>query len=274
MPTNYLKPIIAALLIATQAILLNNLVVKHKLSRALSTIPAALFVLYACFALESEIFHPALVANLFALLSLGSLFKIYKKHAPVATIFNSGFYMTMAAVFYPPYVVYLVLLILGLFSLRNLSVKESLQLLLGSLAPFYLGGVYFYFSGKLPVLVEHFYMNLSLPWRHAEFSFLSLIKVEFVLIVIMALIFFSNNAMKKKKYDAIKKIELSYWMLLLSTITVFLSSTLSEGHLLVASIPIGIISGLYMESKPNAIIKAFLFILLIASFVAFQLQVV
>jgi len=273
-PTNLVKPVLSALLIILQALLLNHLVIKHKLSRALSTIPAAIFVLFSCFVLEPIIFHPALFANLFALLSLASLFKIYKKHLPVATIFNSGFYMTIASLIYPPYLIFLILLILGLFSLRNLSIKESLQLLIGCLAPIYFASVYFYFSGNFSLLTDHFYSNLSLPWKDIDFNLLLFTKVALTLITIIALVLYSNSAMKKKKYDAIKKIELSYWMLFLSLGSLFFTQVLSNSHLLLSSIPIAILGGLYMESKSNSITKEFLFILCIGVFIAFQVGII
>jgi len=272
-PQNILLPVLSAFLIIAQALYLNHLVIKHKLSRALSTIPAAIFVLYAVTCLEPVIFHPILLANLFALLSLGCLFKIYKKHLPLVSIFNSGLYMTIAMLIYPAYHIFLLLLILGLFSLRNLSIKEVLQLLFGCMAPLYFVAVYFFYTGNLALPFEHFSSNLSLPWSGVSYGVVFL-KVGIVLLLILAILFFSTNVVKKKKYDAIKKIELSYWMLFLTLFTLFLTKQASDSHLLIASIPITIIGGLYMESKSNTIFKEFLFLLFLGGFVVLQLGIV
>ncbi len=272
-PQNIFLVIFSAILIIVQALYLNHLVIKHKLSRALSTIPAAIFVLYAVTSLEPVIFHPALLANLFAMLSIGSLFRIYKRHLPIASIFNSGLYMTIAMLIYPPYFVFLILLVLGLVSLRNLSLKEVLQLSLGCMAPLYFAAVYFFYTGSLALPLEHFSNNLNLPWSGVSLG-LVFLKVGIVLLLIVTLLFYSANAMKKKKFDAIKKIELSYWMLFLTLFSLFFTSQVSDSHLMVASIPVAIIGGLYMESKDNKIYKEFLFILLLGGLIAFQLGIV
>jgi len=266
--------ILAIALISLQAILVNRLVVKHKLSIVLSTIPGALFIIYSVTILEPEILHPILVANTLLVLSIGSLFKIYKKHLPVASIFNAGCYLAIASLFYAPYLCYSVVLLLGLFSLRTLELKEVLQLLTGLVAPFFLIGVFFFYCGKLNLLGEHFLGNLALPWTEFDFDPKTWIKPVTVMLATGVLVLMNNVNKKKRKFDAIKKIELCYWMLLVSVLSLFLVNGISIQHLLIVSVPIGILGGLLMETKPNSLIKEFIFLLLVAAFLAFQFDVI
>jgi len=177
-------------------------------------------------------------ANLFFILGMGSLFGIYKKHLPIATIFNSGLFIAIAALIYPPYIIFTLVLILGLLSLRNLEIREFLQMLSGVLTPIFLIGVYFFYKGELHLVSQHFLGNMALPWKNAALDIFTWTKPLLVIITIVFLILFNSSNKKKKKFDAIKKIELCYWLLLLSLFSLFFKDGLTENHLIIVSVPI------------------------------------
>lgn len=270
----FVEVLFAIILIVSQAILLNDIVIKHKLSRALSTIPGAMFVLLSSTILVSEIFHPVLLANLFFLFSLQSLFKIYKRHQPIVTIFNAGLFMAMAAIVYPPYLIFIVILLLGLISLRNIELRETLQMAVGVLAPFYLLGVFLFFKGSLKDMLYNITSHSGIPWTDWEWTAENLAKPLMFLLLILVAIIFNNSLQKKKKFDAIKKIELCNWMLLLSFFSIFLMKDLGDAHLMILATPLAILSGLIMENKNNSVVKEFIFLILIAVHGAFVLGVV
>jgi len=268
----YTRIIIAIVLIALQAIIVNDIVIRHKLSRALSTIPGAMYVILSVIILEPVGFHPVLLANLFCILSLASLFNIYKKHLPIATIFNSGFLMMVAALIYPPYIIYTIVLIIGLMSLRSLELRELLQLITGLLTPLYLLVVYMNMSGAADQVLLHFSGSLTLPWQDmagvsdTPEGLFTLGKIGLLIIIILASIAFHNSVKKKKKFDAIKKIELAYWMIFVSIFGAFLSREFSSTFFMIVTTPLAIVSGLIMESKENSVLKEFIFLVLIACF--------
>ncbi len=277
--SSYLKISLTIILVLIQAYLVNDIVLKHKFSRVLSTIPGALFILFSAYALEPLMLHPILIANLFSILSIRSLFKIYKKHRPIATIFNCGFFMMVAALIYPTYIIFILLLLLGILSLRNLEIREFLQLIGGILIPIFLSFVGFYYLGSTEKILNHLFGSAKLsPWIYngeliTEMSLY--IKPLLFLIIIMVSVFLHFSVKKKKKYDVIKKIELTYWMLMLTLPALFLVGKLKDDIALVlvmVTTPISIVVGLIMESKDNSILKEFFFILLIIGFFAFQLK--
>jgi len=167
-----------------------------------------------------------------------------------------------------------------LLSLRNLEIREILQLISGALAPLFLYGVYLNLYDMAHLIPNHFVQNLTIPSLDitAEGAYDSVIKIWlkpllFILTIFMA-IASHNSIKKKKKFDAIKKIELSYWMLFVSILSIFFINPISEKHLLILSIPLAIVSGLVMEGNKNRVVKEFVFLLLIATCVAFQLQII
>lgn len=272
--SKFIKIIFSIILIVVQAYIINDMVIKHKLSRALSTIPAAVFVLYACWVLESDIFQPVLIANLFCILSFWNLFKIYKRHLPIVHIFNSGMYMTIAAVFYPPYIVFTIVLLLGLFSLRNLNLREIAQVICGVLLPYFLVSVYLFYTDQLSTQFLSFLDKIPFSSLFENFNFLYLLKPIIVLLLIAFLIVVHHGIKKKKKFDAIKKIELCYWMFFMSLFSVFLMYPIKESHLMMISLPISITIGLVLEHKDNSIVKEFSFLLAIGAFAAFLLGII
>lgn len=264
---------ISLVLILIQAYLVNDLVIKHKLSRALSTVPGAVFILFAAWVMTTQIYHPILIANTFFILSLNSLFKIYKKHQPIVHIFNSGLWLALAACFYTPYLLYLIVLFLGLLSLRNINIREALQMLIGLLTPLFLmGTAFFYFD--MTARFSPFAQNIvGVP----DFSFdnlMTLARPILLILLILLSIFFNSEIKKKKKFDAIKKIELAYWTFLIAIFTVFFGNPIHEMHLLMVSVPIGICYGLVLESSSNKILKEFMFLLAICGYGLFLLGLV
>ena len=252
-----------------QAYLVNEMVTTHRLSRALSTIPAAVFLLYSLWTVEPYIFHPILIANLFFILAIRSLMKIYKRHLPVATIFNCGFFIAMASTFHPSYLIFVFIGIIGLVSLRTPDLREILQLVLGFLAPFFFFGVLLMYSGQLAILGEFFSQSISIPELPSG-SLKTLAKPLVALLLILLSIGFNFSIRKKKKFDAIKKIELQYWMLLISVLSLVFTPVHAESQLMMISLPLAIIYGLYLESKDNSILKEFFFFMAIALYGIFM----
>ena len=91
-----------------------------------------------------------------------------------------------------------------------------------------------------------------------------MLKPIFLTITIFVVGFLHNSIKKKKKFDAIKKIELSYWALLLSIPSLFFIDKSKDHHLMIVAVPLSIILGLILESKDNKIIKEFVFIILLS----------
>jgi len=263
----YFQTSVSILLLVMQAVIISKYITVHRLSRALSTIPGAIFILFVSSVLEPENFNVILLANLFFVLSIGSLFKIYKQYQPIATMFNSGFLLGLATIFYYPYILMFVALAMGLYNLRNFDFKEFLQLFFGFLSCLFLVGVYAYSAELLDVYKSIFTKNYSLPAFDFSNSII-LIKPGLCILTIVILIGMQNVLRKKKKFDSIRKIELTYAMFLLGLISIFFIDGISEQHLIVVSFPISVIGGMVLERKEYIYVKEFIFLFLIGLYLA------
>ena len=265
----YSQLIFSITLIFLQGYLVSRFIIKHKISRNLSLVPGAVMVLYSCFVMQPYLAHEIILANLFFVFSVGSLFKLYKKYRPIGTLFNSGFYLAIAVFIYSPYSIYLPILLLGLLALRGINPKEILQLLSGFIAPFFLGSVLLYYNDNLGNYFSDFEFVFQLP--EVDFSRIDeLIKPLVAVAIALTIVFFQNMLRKKKNFDAIKKVELNFWMLLLGFFSLFFVASLTPFHMMILSVPIGICGGLILESQNNKITKEFVFL----SFIGFYFLLV
>ena len=270
--SKYLQFLLAIVLIFWQALLISNIVIKHKLSRMLSLVPGAVFVLYCITCLQPELMHIILLANLFFVFAIINLFAIYKKHHPISSIFNAGFLLGCAALIYPPYWIYIIVFFLGLISLRSINLLETLQLLLAYACPYFLFGTANYYWSSFDLFVDYlkpgFYLH-SLDFKEV----IPWLKPVLILIISVLYVYFQDNLRKKKKFDALKKIELSYWTLLIGSLSIFLLESPDSSHLIVLSVPFSIIGGLILEGKEGSVTKEFIYILGIGFYLALLFKV-
>ncbi len=262
-----LQLIVSVVLVVAQALLISRYVTIHRLSRSLTLIPGAIFIIYVYILKDPENLNILILANLFFVLSIGSLFSIYKKHQPIAALFNAGFFLGLASVFYFPYLIYLIALIIGLYNLRNFNLKEFLQILFGFLAVYFLCSVYAYYINLFDTWCSYILGSFSIP--SFDFSDIHIwIKPIIFIAAVILITFGNNNLRKKKKYDAIRKIEFTYLLFFLSLLSIFMTEDIIISHLIIASVPMAILGGMLMERKEFYYFKEFIFLLLVGYLLA------
>ena len=267
------QTLLTIILILLQAVLVSRFVINHRMSRALSYIPGAVFALFVCFVLEDLSFDAILLANLFLILSIGNLYNIYKKYRPVTHIFNAGLFLSLAALIHFPYIIFFFVLIMGLLSLRNTNAIEMAQLIIGFLGGFFLCGVILYATGHIDQLTQMVQNETGFP----EFRFdnpTEYTKVVIALLIVIILIGYQTSVKKKKNFDAIRKIDLNYWIMFFALVSLLLLPSPTNSDLLLFSLPVGILGGLIFERKEAVLAKEFVFVILLVVYYAFVFDVI
>lgn len=248
------------ILILIQAVLISRIIISNKLSRALSFIPGAVFILFASFVLQDSCFDIILIANLFFLLSISNLYQVYKKYKPIIYVFNAGFFLSLATLIYYPFILFLVVLFLGMISLRNTNLLEFFQLFFGFIAGLFIAGVAMYYFGNIDYMKEAFVKHLSIP--EIDFGDVKIYVKPIAVVLLTMLLIVNQGVIKKKKnFDAIRKIEINYWLLLFGALSLFFIEDIHTRHLFLVSGPISILTGLLLERKENTLVKEFFFLL-------------
>ena len=131
LPSTLTQSIIAILLIFVQGVMLNRIVIKHRLTQRMTLFPAMIYILLCSILVENLSLTQFAIGNLFAIISLSYCVDIYKKHKPELALFSTGFWLGVAILCSPIYLLMFLPVIWALVSLRTFSFKELFQIVLG-----------------------------------------------------------------------------------------------------------------------------------------------
>lgn len=241
-PSILTQNILACVLIFLQSAYINRIVVKHRIGGQITLWPGLVYILLCSIVPQYTYLSAVLIANSFIIAAFSDIFKIYKRPFAVKYIFNSGVFISIAAMIYPPYIAYLLAGFIGLAIIRSFKTKEMLQYLSGVLVPFMLYGSWtFYhhiFQEKMGGLVygKFGFPSDLIPKNTNSYIFLGLI----ILIITICIFSYSTYSMKKS-IQVQKKIDILFWMILSALIALFINDNLTVDHLLMLTIPISIL---------------------------------
>jgi len=201
-----------------EAVLINRLVIKNRFSRDITLLPGMFFIILVSLSPKMHILSPILSGLLFVILSFADLFKTYKKYQSERYLFNAGFYLGIAALFYFNYIILIIPLFLGFLSIKAFKWIEVFQLISGLLLVvyFYAFGLYWY--GE-PLIFPKISFNLHIFYPQNLFDYLI---IGFYLFFIINTIFTYRKFVIKKSIQSQKKINIIFSVLIFSIATVFL----------------------------------------------------
>ncbi|MDX1942173.1 MAG: hypothetical protein SFU99_16535 [Saprospiraceae bacterium] len=271
--SNGLVPdILAIILLFIQAVAINIITANHRIAESVSLFPGLFYILIASALPEFLHLSPLHLANTFYIIALSELLKIYKKPSCANNIFNVGFWLAIATLFYPSYAIFLPLGLLGVNVLRAFNIKEWLMVAAGFLVPYILSGTVLLWINDLNTLI-----NLQFTREYAFLNFRAYegyevyFKIAFYDLFLLIAIFSYSLYVFKKVMQVQKKINVLYWALLLSGFTLFFQAGIQLDHLLVLAVPLGMLISLNFQSIANRWAESFhLLILIIVLFFQYQ----
>ena len=147
MPAIY--PIMAYLLIFTQAVTFNKLVNDSRLMQRPNYLPAMSYLLITSLFPEWNVLSAALIINTLLIWAWARMINLYGSPAPKTTLLNIGFLIGICTFFYFPSLIFAALLFFSLMIMRPFTLQEWIISLLGILTPWYFLLSYLYLTGKL-----------------------------------------------------------------------------------------------------------------------------
>ena len=228
------------IIIFLTAFLINDLVSQHKLAKSFTMFPGYFYVLLCSIIPVFIGTVPEHLANFFLILGLRSVLSTYRKSNCADQIFNIGFFIGLASLFYFSYGVFILLSIFGLNLMRALDIREILMVIGGFVVPYLLLMGYLYWYDNL-------YLMWELQWNN-NFGFTAIKGLSINLLGQITLSFFGillglfvlnyNRLVLGKKMQDQKKIALFYWVAFLSLGTLLIQSNPGLDHLLILTIPL------------------------------------
>lgn len=271
-PNGLSQALIACGLIFVQSCLIVFTFTRQRFSRENTLFSGLFYILFVSFFPENGTLTGALIANTFFIIGVINLMELYKINTPTAFLFNSGFFIGLAGLFYIPYFLFVFLALIAVLSLRSFKLVETLQLFSGVLTPVFLLFAFTYLNDLTfdPVryVLPHASLTLTLPSDINWVSILSLI--VFCLCVLFAILNYTNVT-GKKMYQIQKKLDIIYWTGAFSALSIVLFKTSVFTPAILLAIPTSFIFGILLsESKNNLLAESvhfvFIFIVLYAQF--------
>jgi hypothetical protein len=129
---------LSALLCFIQALLVNNIVNENKILARKNYVAGALYIVFASFFKESLFLSPAAIATTLVILCISRLFSLVKKEKSYGDVFDTGFLIAIATLFYFPCALFIIFVYIGLATVRPFNYREWTIVLLGFAAPLFL----------------------------------------------------------------------------------------------------------------------------------------
>ncbi len=229
----------AVLVLFAQALYFNSIIDRHKIVAKGNYLGAYIFILLSSMFQNFLFLSPALIANIFFLIEIDLLFSIYKKEKVSSQIFDLGFVISIASLFYFPAIAFLLFLFIGLLILRPFKIGEWLVLLIGAIVPYFLSFVYFMWFDLLPEFFENITFRKVM---NEEFDFVTNTQIIIISIVVLVSLLWSLVKIQQNYFKALVQIRNYFAVLLLFSLfgfpSVFLQSNIKVENFIWLVIPV------------------------------------
>ncbi len=224
---------LALILVVFIGLLLNIIENRYKLSGELNLLPGASFILLASFIPETYFFSPALIALGFFLLAYHEILGCYKQFQPATQIFNIGFFISIAFLFYSSFWLFIPFALVALGIVRNFKFQEVMMLIVGFITPLLLVGIFCFWNDCLEDFISIQFTG-AVAWMSwvTTRNWVQLAPLAFFGgFMLFILIKFPSFQLKKGIQER-KGIDVLYWSMLFGGIAAIFQPNLNLEHLL------------------------------------------
>ena len=222
--------IVSILFAFLQALLVNQIFNKYRLTSESSLLPSFIFITLEALFPEYILPNSAFISLFMILLVINYLLTLFDMSDAVQRIFFISFFIGIGGMIYSPMFLFILLVIIAIPTLKTPLSSEFVIIPFGLLIPIYLVGMYFYMKGELSSFLSIF--SNSFPQFSFTFNenFLpNAIPVSFLLLV-LSIGFVKNTFVFKNKVVRLSRYHrvFSYYFILTLILFVFTSAEKSD----------------------------------------------
>ena len=265
-------PLIAYLLLYTQAISLNKVINDNRMMQRQTFLPAISYLLVTSLVPEWNYFSAPLFVNSILVFVLAGLFKTQNMQQAKGTIFNVGLGIGIASFIFFPTVVFMIWAIFALMLMRPFRINEWLLCILGMTAPYYFYPVYLFLTDQLSLQKILPYIDISLP-RFRQSAWIAASSLLLCVPFILGAYYVQDN-LRRMLIQGRKGWSLILLYLLAAVLVPFLNAGESFENWVIAAIPLASFHACAYLYPPRKIIPNILFWVVIAFIIVYQASVV
>ncbi len=263
--------VLGALLCFIQALLINGVVNENKILAKKNYMPGAVFIVFASFFQESLLLTPATVALTFIIVASSRLFGLVKKEKSYGDVFDVGFLIAVATLFYFPCVIFVLFAGIGLAVMRPFNYREWTIVLLGFLSPLFLVFTFYFWNDKAGILfpeIANLHTNGWLIGISLRLNDKIMIGgIAFCIVTCLTLLPASlySSLIQVRKFTNTLAV-----LMVLIFVAAALQQTIHLSHLVLLALPLGIIAPMVMMQIKRKLLSEVIHLILILLVLAGQ----
>lgn len=261
---------LSVIIVFFEAVLINRLVIKNKFSGNITLLPGMFFIILTSIAPQSHLISPFLLGIFFLILSFLNLFKTYKKYRGGKFMFNVGLFLGVSALFCNTFALYIIPVLLGLFSIRAFKLREIIQIFVGIVLVVYFYAFSIYWNSETFTTPNFELVSIYSLFQGGIYNYI-ILGIFFLLILFT--IFNYRSFVIKKSIQAKKKIDITFWILLFSVfiLALFHSANFYQ-YLVVISFPLSFFTAMMLLKIKNSLISEVVVLLSIFAILIYHFQ--
>lgn len=245
--SHYLAAISSVLLVFVQGLIVNQMVNSTKLLGRSNYVSALLYILCASMFTDMLYPGPGLLANTFVALVMLSLSDLWKQQRAFMEIYDVGFLIALASLFYTPVLAMLLLMYIALGTLRSFNWREWMIALLGVITPYFLMGTYYFMiDGLQGFLQQQFGGMFSFSGMQFQAGLSVQVIGPYVLLLLLLAAWYLQASYLKSQIQVRKFLILLVWALIILFFSFLLSDGLELKHFVIISVPLSVILSYYL----------------------------
>jgi hypothetical protein len=242
----------ATILVYVQALLLNNVADSFRLMHDRNWLPGMAYVLVVSLLPDFQFLSAPLVATTALILAINSVFKTYKSAKSAVLVFDAGFWIAVASLFYPKALLLTVAMFISIGVMRSWNVRDQIAFLTGVFIPNFLGWLWYFWADMGSVFRSVHFGHLVQLYRF-DVAFDTNMLIRCILtgtLLFFALINFGTFS-RNKSMQGQKCVEVLYWFLFTGTIMMFLRHDWRWEAILLTATPLGIFLAMTYQTMRN-----------------------
>jgi hypothetical protein len=123
-------------------------------------VPGLIYLLFLNISFDCCTLSPALMGTTFLLFAFGTLTKQLGRNGATDEVFEAGFYISVASLFYPPAAIFIVWVVISLALFTNASFRQFSLAVFGFLFPLGITTLYFYLNENYEAFLRNFLLSV------------------------------------------------------------------------------------------------------------------
>ena len=219
----YAMLLFALLLNAFEAVFFNSILASNQIINRVNTLGAVVFLLVMNLVPAQTTFYPMLLASVFLLMFIHTLFALYQTQRPELYLLNAGFYLSFATMCYFPVLLLAIWGIIALGLIHKGSLRLHLIPFLGLLLPYFFYFAAHFLMGDLMETLQcyvDFFNGILLTIE--DFTWFKAGVLGFLLLVSAMPLLMPRNYSFEKTLSVRTKIVMTVLLLLFGVLMLFL----------------------------------------------------